>query len=444
MSLGSPRRQSIVMVGGLNNNDGHYISPTIKNLNSTARRASTSPFSAITSSTTSPGSVSGSNHHKKIVKTQPSKMDEFLQSRRPRRASCVFQKPITPTNKPVSPSLSSLLKESYSEPIYDVDISEFTFSYSEINSFVASLGSLMKLKNLFFLETLEPLLALCSVLTRGKETSSPSKKRRRAAFLDIFAKLNGFSASDIYVNRIDIEEVQISLNDLAIGLVSLSPTMNKFTADEIFSLVLLLDVNCTGCISWSEFYDFVNGIEESLRANPTTPKKSFALLYSDLRLIHKDFINQSTTNSYPFSNLSDDEILFNKLSKFGKHIRLNLKLFPLQLLCLLELESKVGTDFAGNSLVELFQSFGATLTYGISNVDNYNNISTISINDNSISIPSPSSMDNSNNNIEEPIVDLNTSIKVDFITYFLFHYFYFINYINLLIYLCSNFVRMLP
>lgn len=404
MSLGSPRRQSIAMVSGIQTD---FVSPTTGNINSnmSTRRASMSPFSAITSNTTSPtnggGSVTGSSI-KKFIKKEPSKMDEFLEARRPRRASCVFQKPITPTNISISPKLSSLAEDSFSEPVYGVDTSEFTFSYSEINSFVTSLGSLMKLKNLFFLQTLEPLLAFCSILTRGKETSSPSKKRRRAAYVDIFAKLNGFSASFIYVNKIDIEEISISLNDLAIGLTSLSTSMNNFSTDEIYSLALLIDVDCKGSISWTDFYDFAQGVEESLRVDPTQPKKCFALLYSDLRLISNDLINQSKTNAD-----TDDEVLLNKLSKFGKHIRLNLKMFPLQLLCLLELENKVGPDFSSNSLVELFQSFGANLTYGN---DNYNSTTT-TYQDHSISIPSPSSISSSAKNFEEPIIDLNASIK---------------------------------
>ena len=312
-------------------------------------------------------SLSPSAIHLKPAKQ--SKINEYLEQRRPRRVSVAVNKGRTS----LSPSTASLnlsqnvspnnLSQSISSPIKITD-SNISFRRDEIDQMYENPLCLRKVREAFLYNGSDAFQNFCSIVTRGKESASPSRRRRREAYMEIFAALAGLSASKIYAENIDIESVTASFDDIAIGLKSLSDRWLTYSSDELYSLAFLMDINEKGSVSWTDFFEFMLGIHEALAEDyRQNPAKVFESLYDDL----KEISYQASLGIPPSSqnrvsvipNTPQDDSLFVRLQCLATYARNVLGVQPLT--TLLQAAGPIGSDMYAGDLLHLLNSLGAQI-----------------------------------------------------------------------------------
>jgi len=131
----------------------------------------------------------------------------------------------------------------------------------------------------------EAFLGLCSILTRGKDLCSPTKRNKRKANEKYFASLSGINSdSPRTKDKIVSGEHSTKVLRLAQGMSEQSNRWAKMMTDEILSVTLLMDTKARGSVTWAEFYKFSHRIDSSLgsQSGKNTPQKAMSDLYTTL------------------------------------------------------------------------------------------------------------------------------------------------------------------
>src|SRR5690242_4258620 len=115
---------------------------------------------------------------------------------------------------------------------------EIVLSQDNINNLLTSKNLLNILKATFVHPSKDPFLSFCSLLTFGKNASSPNKKIRKAARVEIFGKI----AYETFPIK-NHANIKLSYLEIATGLQSFSERWQQYTFDEILSVVMVIDVN---------------------------------------------------------------------------------------------------------------------------------------------------------------------------------------------------------
>ena len=311
-------------------------------------------------------SISPSSVHLKPAKQ--TKINEYLEQRRPRRVSVAANKGRTS----LSPSTTSLnlsqttspnnVSQCISSPIKSA--SNISFRKEEIDQMYENPLCLRKVREAFLYNGSDAFHNYCSIVSRGKESASPSRRRRREAYMEIFAALAGLSASKIYAENIDIETLTASFDDIAIGLKSLSDRWLTYSSDELYSLAFMMDINERGSVCWTDFFDFMLGIHEALAEDyRQNPAKVFESLYDDLKEMSYQAslgILPSSQNRVPgIANSPHDDSMFVRLQCLATYARNVLGMQPLTML--LQAAGPIGSDLYADDFVQLLISLGAQI-----------------------------------------------------------------------------------
>jgi len=131
----------------------------------------------------------------------------------------------------------------------------------------------------------EAFMGLCSILTRGKDLCSPTKRHKRKANEKFFASLSGINSdSPKTKGRLVSGEYSTKVLRLAKGMAEQSDRWSKMMPDEILSVTLLMDTKCHGSITWAEFYNFCHHVDAALvsQSGKNTPQKAMSDLYTNL------------------------------------------------------------------------------------------------------------------------------------------------------------------
>ena len=311
-------------------------------------------------------SISPSSVHLKPAKQ--SKINEYLEQRRPRRVSVAVNKGRTS----LSPSTTSLnlsqttspndLSQSISSPIKPA--SNISFRKQEIDQMYENPLCMRKVREAFLYNGSDAFQNYCSIVSRGKESSSPSRRRRVEAYMEIFAALAGLSASKIYAENINLGTLSASFDDIAIGLRSLSDRWLTYSSDELYSLAFMMDINEKGSVCWTDFFDFMLGIHEALAEDyKQNPAKVFESLYDDLKEISYQAslgILPSSQNRVPdIPNSPHDDSIFVRLQCLASYAR---DVFGMQPLTkFLQAAGPIGGYLYADDLVQLLVSLGAQI-----------------------------------------------------------------------------------
>jgi len=263
----------------------------------------------------------------------------------------------------------------------------------------------------------EAFTALVSTLTRGKDLSSPTKRRKRAANQAYFAQLSGmftksaassskqkavaigaFSTSPIngassssgsgsgsskkqkspmstMSSSTSLSSMSSSLSartssanesrttyvlDLVKGLANQSERWTKIPIDEVLSIALLMDATDSYFVSWSDFFAFSTRIDEGLREDINAPAQQVRVLY-DLMVQEKV---ARAEEGFRLPLVANDASTA-RLRALAMHARDTLRLNPLMMLFQLmntnnqDSLSELDAVIESEALVMLFQHLGA-------------------------------------------------------------------------------------
>ncbi len=181
----------------------------------------------------------------------------------------------------------------------------------------------------------EAFQALCSILTRGKGLCSPTKRHKRKANEVYFASLAGMKLdSPASKAKLVAGKTKVGLLALANGLAGQSERWASMTADEILSVVIVVDLEGTGSFTWTQFYNFCNLLDSRMdtKIGVNTPSVAIAQLYADL-VAERQVRRTSTFINSTKGTLTEERLagLTAKLIKVAICARLN-GLNPLTLL----------------------------------------------------------------------------------------------------------------
>lgn len=135
------------------------------------------------------------------------------------------------------------------------------------------------LKICFIYGSDEAFHSLCSVVTLGKDVSSPSKRIKRDARIDLYGKIVQCS----YPNVLNAAAKPISYYEFATGIQQFSERWSQHPFDELLSLAYLVDVDQTGEITCGGFSSFIDEVEASYRINPSYPREALDDMYDRYR-----------------------------------------------------------------------------------------------------------------------------------------------------------------
>lgn len=248
--------------------------------------------------------------------------------------------------------------------VVEPEVHEFTIN--ELNSFCLQEGGFKKLKQCLFYDNIDAFRNFCSLLVRGKEFSHPSKRRRREAYLDLFSTLSGVTASKIYELQLDAEELKATYDNILIALYGISERWKRHPIDAIYSLCMLIDFDSNGYATWTDFFDFIEGIEDATKHKTLSTEKVLTQLYRDLRdhtklCAYGGFYSQDLTNEVLKIELGQDELLlYSRIAEFVTYARKAGKT-PLKDFC--QLIQEKGPLINENDLVNFFTDIGATINY---------------------------------------------------------------------------------
>jgi hypothetical protein len=189
----------------------------------------------------------------------------------------------------------------------------------------------------------EAFQALCSILTRGKNLCSPTKRQKRKANGVYFAALAGLQLDSTKAKTHLVNgRTRIGLLELAAGMAKQSARWLAMTPDEILSVVILIDQGGHGSMSWGEFYDFCHQLEEKMSSTVGTnsPQKAIGQFYADL-VVQKQALLTGQFMEKARVSLSEERLsaLTTQLIKLAICARLN-GLNPLTLLMNLKIHEK--------------------------------------------------------------------------------------------------------
>jgi hypothetical protein len=79
-------------------------------------------------------------------------------------------------------------------------------------------------------------------------------------------------------------KIKVGLLALANGLAKQSERWSHMTADEILSVVIVIDLEGNGSLTWEQFYTFCNALDAKMgsKTGVNTPSVAIAQLYADL------------------------------------------------------------------------------------------------------------------------------------------------------------------
>lgn len=250
----------------------------------------------------------------------------------------------------------------YHQTAVEPEVHQFTFN--ELNSFCLQEGGFKKLKQCFFYDNVDAFRHFCSLIIRGKEFSHPSKRRRREAYLDLFSTLSGYTASKIYELQVDAEELKATYDNISVGLQSISERWKKHPIDAIYSLCMLIDFDSNGYATWTDFFDFMEGIEDSTKHKALSAEKALMQLYRDLRdhtklCAYGGFHAQDLANEILKIELAQGELLlYSRIAEFVTYTR-KLGYTPLKDFC--QLIQVKGPLISVDELVMFFTGLGAII-----------------------------------------------------------------------------------
>lgn len=261
------------------------------------------------------------------------------------------------------------------QKIIEEEIHEF--SLKELNSFCVQEGGMKKLKQCFYYDNIDAFRNFCSLVVRGKEFSHPSKKRRREAYLDLFATLSGYTPSKMFELQLNAEDVKATYDNVAKALLGISDRWKRHPVDAIYSLCMLIDFDSNGYATWNDFFDFLEGIEDATKHKTLSTEKVLTQLYRDLRdhtklSAYGGFYSQDLSNEVLTIELSQDElVLYARIAEFLAYTR---KLGNSPLKDLYQLLQEKGLAFVTvNDLINFFTEMGATIKDDDATDNNTNN-----------------------------------------------------------------------
>ena len=260
------------------------------------------------------------------------------------------------------------------QKIIEEEIHEF--SIKELNSFCLQEGGMKKLKQCFYYDNIDAFRNFCSLVVRGKEFSHPSKKRRREAYLDLFATLSGYKASKMFELQLNAEEVKATYDNITMALLGISDRWKRHPIDAIYSLCMLIDFDSNGYATWNDFFDFLEGIEDATKHKTLNTEKVLTQLYRDLRdhtklCAYGGFYSQDLTNEVLTIDLSQDElVLYARIAEFLAYTR---KLGNSPLKELYQLLQQKGAFITVNDLINFFTALGAIIKDDTTDNDSNNN-----------------------------------------------------------------------
>lgn len=173
--------------------------------------------------------------------------------------------------------------------------------------------------------SIEAFKAFASPYLYGKRASSPNRYLRRQARLEIYQSFfndneeTNRSASSPKKKRTAERHSYLKLAQL---LCSHSERWGEFLADEVLSIVLLVEQHVSGFIKWDDIDNFSSYLDEELHKDPTRPELIMQNLF--LALVSK-----------VYENLSLDTVPVDVKSRVRdllKTIRRKTKVQPLELL----------------------------------------------------------------------------------------------------------------
>lgn len=325
--------------------------------------------------------------HATLTVSPNSKIAEFLEQRRPRRVSVAtavakskntsISSPSTPTNnqnnhETTGKSSSPLMNDIVNHEQQPLPPSNISFAVSRLESIVENPLCLARLKESLIYNGSDAFHHFCSLITRGKESSSPSRKRRKEAYLEIFAGLVGLTSSKIYEEKISLDSIKASYYDVVIGLQSLSDRWLAYPTDELYSLVFLFDTNERGYIIWADFFEFLVGVHEAVNSDHTVnPTDAIESLYDDLRQLSV----QSSLGINPFSQTLGagsqyqsalDDATYAVIQSLAVYARTVLHLQPLSIF-LVYLQQHCNFELSSNAIAHILGMIGATIVNDVSN-----------------------------------------------------------------------------
>ena len=185
-----------------------------------------------------------------------------------------------------------------------------TFWRSEIVKIVENPDGYRLIWLAFLDNARQPFYELCDLLSRGDGFSeAASITERKSAAGCLFASFAG-----IFLNQEELPiNVAISFEDVCAGLQTISESWSKFTADELLTVALLLDLSSEGSVSHEDFLNFINLANDSLKQDPQKSRECFDTLYDCLTERIRGSIT-GTNNSTIFSQIPS----FNDVTKILK------------------------------------------------------------------------------------------------------------------------------
>lgn len=137
---------------------------------------------------------------------------------------------------------------------------------------------------------IEPFESFCSLLIRGKSSSSPNKLTRRHSFEELFKSLYASSLSSSKSFSLQRTEKPLStklsalyLNyvDMTVALRKISQRWRCFSFDDIISIAIFMDPNRSGVVSFNDYMSFCSHISEFYIRHPLNPSENCNHLFNE-------------------------------------------------------------------------------------------------------------------------------------------------------------------
>ena len=153
------------------------------------------------------------------------------------------------------------------------------FSKVELEKMAGSAMGLRFLWYTFLDDARDPFCSLCYLITEGKGfCTSGSQSQQRIAASSLFASFAGMT--------LDEEElplnVAISFSDISAGLQAITEKWSAYTADQLLTVALLLDLSGEGSVSYEDFLSFIQLANDSLQQDPSHSQDCFLTFYDCL------------------------------------------------------------------------------------------------------------------------------------------------------------------